>query len=146
MTSERPFLDTNILVRYFMKDDPSQYEAARALIEGIADETDSPRIAASTVSEYVFVARGAIYRRTREEIADSVRAIVTGPFDVDDREVVAQANELYRTVHDDWDDCLVAAYAIERADGRVASFDRGLDRIPGLTRIEPSAQKRGETE
>ncbi|MEX0784479.1 MAG: PIN domain-containing protein [Dehalococcoidia bacterium] len=136
--SDGRFVDTNVLLRYFLRDHPEQFQAARLTIENITDPSDYLRVSPSTISEYVFVALGPLYKRTRAEIAESVAAILGGPFDVTERETVGQAVALYRDVHDDWDDCLLAAYALEQGDGSVVSFDRGLDRIPGLTRVEPT--------
>lgn len=66
-----------------------------------------------------------------------ISELLAGPFEVPDHKVIALAARFFREVHDDWDDCLLAAFAIEEDDGSVISFDRGLDRIPGIRRIEP---------
>ncbi|MEX1104078.1 MAG: type II toxin-antitoxin system VapC family toxin [Dehalococcoidia bacterium] len=132
-------VDTNILLRYFLKDSAEKAAAVHALVSGLS-EPAAPRlvVSAATVSEVVFVARGATYRRTRSDLVELLGLLLAGPFSLPDRQVVSRARDLYRDVHDDWNDCLLAAYALEQGDGSVVSFDRGLDRIPGLTRVEPT--------
>jgi predicted nucleic acid-binding protein len=76
-------------------------------------------------------------RLPRERVVRYLDIILEMPFEFDEPAVIARAIEFYRTVHDDWDDCLVAAYALEYNDGVVFSFDHGFDHIPGVTRIEP---------
>jgi predicted nucleic acid-binding protein len=138
--AEQAFVDTNVLLRYFLKDVPEQSEAAIAFVAS-SRQPGGVRLAVSptTISEVIFVARGPHYRLDRASLVEVVGALLNGPLTLLDRSVVARAHALYRDVHDDWDDCLLAAYAIERTEGRLVSFDRGLDRIPGLTRTEPTA-------
>ena len=131
-----PVADTNVLLRFLLRDHPEQSPATKAFMDALAP-LDRLIVLSTTVSELVFVASGRTYGVTRAEIADLIGQLLAGPFELADRETIAVARDLYRDVHDDWDDCVLAAYALEEGDGTVVSFDRGLDRIPGLTRIEP---------
>lgn len=115
----------------------TQGPASREFFE-LAPGRERPRIAASTVSELVFVLRGAVVGKTRAETVQALSAAFLLPAEFDDIGVLLRAMDLYRDDHPDCDDCLVAAYALERGDGRVLSFDRALDRIPRVTRIEPA--------
>lgn len=92
------------------------------------------------MSEAVFVLKGRTYSFTRSDIVAFLESLNGLPVRIADRAVITRAVALYRDIHDDWDDCLVAAYALEQGDGTIISFDRGLDRIPGLTRIDPSRE------
>jgi predicted nucleic acid-binding protein len=134
------YLDTNILLRIATNLPPEQAAATERLLRDVeAGRTASPLITASTLSEAVFVLLGKTYRYPRSAVADFIQALLDAPLRFPERAVIERALPLYRDVHDDWDDCLLSAYAIERTNGEIASFDRGLDRIPGLTRIEPAA-------
>ncbi|HET7737927.1 MAG TPA: PIN domain-containing protein [Tepidiformaceae bacterium] len=132
-------VDTNFLLRLVLGDIPAQTRAAVAHLSDLRLRGREAYVAAATISEVVFVLRGQVYRRTREQISHALNEILwISAFAVGDAQVVRRAVTLYRDHHDDWDDCLVAAYALEHAGGRVASFDKGLDGIPGLTRAAPA--------
>lgn len=132
------YIDTNILLRVLIDDVPRRAAAARDWFAGIPPDS-RPRVAAATASEVVFVLTGPRIARDRERTVSLVRTMLRFPVDFDDRDVLLRVLDLYARVHPDWDDCLVAAYALERTDGIVHSFGRSLDRIPGVTRIEPVA-------
>lgn len=135
---EDELVDTNILVRFLVKTPSEQYEAVRAYLE--LPEGVRPRliVAAATISEVVFVLKGVVYKFEPSEIAAALRKILTLRIVVLDRDVVARAVSFFGTTHTDWNDCLLAAYAIERCGGALLSFDGPISRIPGLTRTEPT--------
>lgn len=131
-------VDTNGILRPLLDDDPDQSPRTHIWFELPPDQRPRLVVAASTLSEVIFVLAGQRLKFTRNEIVVALERIMEMPIEFDDAAVVNRAIELYRTVHDDWDDCFVAAYALEHNDGVVFSFDAGFDRIPGVTRIEPS--------
>ena len=131
-----PVADTNVLLRFLLRDHPEQSPATKAFMDALTP-MDRLIVLPTTVSELVFVASGRTYGVTRAEIADLIGQLLEGPFELGNRETIARARDLYRDIHDDWDDCLLAAHALQEGDGTVVSFDRGLDRVPGLIRIEP---------
>ncbi len=136
---ESAYIDTNVLLRLLLDDDPVQSPAARIFFRTASLMRPQPIIATTTVSEFVYVLGGPRLALDRERQAAAVETILGLDIAVQDRDVIAKACQLLRSSSDDWDDCVVAAYALERADGRLVSFDRGLSRIPGLQRQEPGA-------
>lgn len=133
------YLDTNVLLRAATKDPADQASAVEAMLQEAAlRRGPALDVASSTVSETIFVLRGKNYEFDRVRIVAFLEGLLALPVRVVERSIIERAVGLYRDVHSDWDDCLLAAYAIERSNGRLVSFDRGLDRIPGLTRIEPT--------
>ena len=113
-------LDTNVVVRFLVNDDPHQSARARALIEA-----DAVWVSKTVLLETDWVLRGA-YDRTR---ADTVR-ILTGflglaQVAVEDEEGVARALRLCAAGMDFADALhLVAA----GSTSRFATFDRDLRR------------------
>lgn len=135
--SDREYLDANLIVRLLTRDNPGQAAAVAAYIARPRSERLTLTLTPATLSEIVFVLLGVVYRRSRVEVSGAVDAILELPIEIEDRAVVETAVSLFRDHHPGWSDCLIAAYAIERAEGRLLSYDRALSRIPGLTRIEP---------
>ncbi len=134
--ADRAALDTNVLVRALMGDHPEHTPRAIALLRGESPGL-IPVLGPATLSELVWVLGGPRIGLSRPEIAAMLREVLQFQIEFINRAVVETAVESYETVSNDWDDCLVAAFALAVSDGRVLSFDRGLDRIPGVTRIEP---------
>lgn len=133
------YLDTNILLRVATNLPPDQAAATERLLrDAEAGRIPRPLVSTTTLSEVVFVLLGRTYSFTRGPVASFIELLLAAPLRFPERSIIERALPLYRDVHNDWDDCLLAAYAFERSNGRLASFDRGLDRIPGLTRIQPS--------
>jgi predicted nucleic acid-binding protein len=125
-------LDTNVLVRHLTGDPEDQAGRATAFLRA-ADRLALPAL---VVAELVYVLE-SVYGRSREEIAVLVRAILAHPPVVAPEEpTLLRAVELYETRGVHFAEAYLAALA-ERRDGRVASFDRDLDRIETVVRVEP---------
>ncbi len=133
----RIFVDTNVLLRLLLQDHDQHHAAADRLFESAGFDEFELVVTPPTLSEVVFVLGGSIHKRSRTEIVEALRAVLDLPLDVFDRSVVATAIELFESRHPDWDDCLLAAYALEHAGGSIASFDKGLDGIDGVARFDP---------
>ena len=137
--TQRQYVDANPLVRVLVRDNQAQAVAVRTYLSLPASERPRIVVTPSTLSEVVFVLVGSVYRYSRAEVARALDAILNLPLEVQDLDVVQAAIELYQDHHDEWADCLVSAYALLRAEGRILSYDKGLRRIPGLKRFEPPA-------
>lgn len=125
-------LDTNVLVRHLTRTPPEQGWRATALLRS-AELLELPDL---IVAELVYVLK-SVYRQPCDVVAAAVRAVLTfPPVRVRDEALLLRAVELYETQGVDFAEAYLAATA-ERGDGLVASFDRGLDRIPSVRRIEP---------
>jgi predicted nucleic acid-binding protein len=56
-----------------------------------------------------------------------------------DRAFVLRAAEVYETDPIDFADAYLVACAGSTGVGKIASFDRSLDRVPSIERVEPPA-------
>jgi predicted nucleic-acid-binding protein len=80
----------------------------------------------------------SVYRVGRDEVAELVRAIVTSQqMRVADVPLLLRAAEIYQLHALAFTDAYVVAYAERTGVGAVDSFDRGLDRVRTIQRIEP---------
>lgn len=129
----RAFLDTNVLVRHLTGDPASQAKRATALLRG-ADELI---LADLVLAEMVYVLE-SFYEVPRVDIAGMARALLAFPsIVVVDIDVLLRAVELYEVMRLDFAEAYLVALA-EITDVRhVASFDRQIDRVNTITRIEP---------
>lgn len=129
--------DSNALLRLILDDDPVRPAAVREFLQLPEVKRGTVELRPTTVSEIVYVLSGSRQAYARADVARTLEAMLALPVRVLDEDVVRNAVELYRDVHPDWDDCVVAAYALLRDNGRILSYDRGLSRIPGIVRVEP---------
>lgn len=126
-------LDTNVLVRHFTGAPREQARRATAFLEGDRDLW----LVDLVVAELVYVL-GSVYGVSRERTAALVRAALDYP-----AVSVANADVLYRSLHLfeagqlDFAEAYLVALAEELGIDAIASFDRSLDRVETVTRVEP---------
>ena len=130
-------VDTNVLLRLILNDEPEKFAAVVEFLHLPEAIRGAVELQTTTVSEIVYVLQSPHRGFSRNEIVGTLDAVVALPLRIAEGDIVKSAIELYRDVHADWDDCVVAAYALKRNSGRLLSYDKQLSRIPGLTRIEP---------
>lgn len=125
-------IDTNILIRHLTGDPPAQARKARGLLES----GESLLLTDVICAETVYVLESA-YSLRRREVAAMVRTVLAFPAIVTThREMLAFALEHYEVDRLDFAEAYLAAVAEVFELDVVASFDRSLDRIDGVTRIE----------
>jgi predicted nucleic acid-binding protein len=128
------FIDTNILVRHLTGDPPQQ--AARAT--KFLAEADELLLADLVVAELVYVLE-SFYEVPRQHVAELVRSIIAFPAIVAlDPPMLLRALEMYETDRLDFAEAYLVAQAERSGVGVVASFDKTIDRVATLRRLEPA--------
>jgi predicted nucleic-acid-binding protein len=124
-------LDTNILVRYVMQDDPKQSAKATRLIESLAPEA-AGFVSVIALIELVWVLTSC-YDLTREQIAQALDALLRAKELVLDRaEQVSQALRVFRASSADFADCLIERTAHAAGCDRTMTFDRTAANSAGM--------------
>ena len=117
-------LDTNVLARYIVQDDPEQAEAAAHLIEGRCSAQSPGYVSVPVLVELVWVLAGA-YRYERPVVASVVRQLLqTVEFMVEDRDVAWPALREFEAGGADFADCLIAHRNHARRCTQTYTFDR----------------------
>ena len=125
-------LDTNVLVRYFADDVPTQAETAKALLASLTSE--SPGFIGREVALEVVWVLERSYNLSRIRIANAFLDLLDEDgIVVENAEDVASAVILYRESSADFSDLMILA-AAERVGARpLYTFDRKLARMEGAT-------------
>jgi predicted nucleic acid-binding protein len=131
------FVDANIPLRILLNDLPVQHDAAAEYLRAAMGSGRRLVMIPETVSEIVFVLARKPYEYNRAELVEALESVLAFPLFFMDRAILERALEYFRRFHDEWDDCLLSAYAATHAEGRLVSYDKKISRIPGITRIEP---------
>lgn len=118
------YIDTNVILRYLLDDDPVLSPQARTYLE---DETGN-RTGIEVVAEAVYVLAG-VYGVPRTEIATVLRRLLDVPeWILDHKESVLASLEIYgRSSLDFVDAWIVALHRVEGVD--VVSFDKKIRRM-----------------
>ena len=127
------FVDTNVLVRHLTGDPPAMAARATAYVRSERELLLTDLVAAETV--YVLE---SFYEAPRDEVAQAVRSLVA--FDsivCVDAALLLRAIEVYETDRIDFAEAYLVACAESTGVGKVVSFDRSIDRIDTIERIEP---------
>lgn len=127
-------LDTNVIVRYVMQDDPKQAEKASRLVESLTPESPGfvPVVA---LVELVWVL-SSCYDLTREQVAQALDALLRAKEIVLDRaDHVAQALRTFRASTADFADCLIERTAAAAGCEKTMTFDTGAAKRAGMTLI-----------
>jgi predicted nucleic acid-binding protein len=127
------FVDTNILVRHLVGDPPAMAARAAAYLRSGEELFLTDLVAAETV--YVLE---SFYEAPRGQVAQASRSLIA--FDsivCVDTAVLLRAIEVYETERIDFAEAYLVACAESTGIGRVASFDRSIDRVGTVERVEP---------
>lgn len=124
-------LDTNVIIRYIMQDDPQQSAQATRTIEKLS--TDEPGFIPIVATVELAWVLDACYSLSRNQIGDALEALLrTKELVVDRAESVSRATRTFRATKANLADCLIAACADAAGCAHTTTFDRGAARHAGM--------------
>lgn len=127
------FVDTNVLVRHLTGDPPAMAERATAFL---ASEQEL-YLADLVVAETVYVLE-SFYKAPRDQVATAMRSLIALRSMITvDAALLLRAVEVYEVDRLDFAEAYLVACAESTGIGRIASFDRTIDRAQTVERIEP---------
>ena len=130
-------LDTNVLARWIVDDDPRQAARVKRLFEE-AVEQESPLFVPSTVMlELEWVLRSR-YRFDKSTVLGAFNALLeTQELEFQDEPTIERALSFYRQNSADFADCLHAGQCNSARRVPMVTFDRTASRIPGVELLTP---------
>ena len=128
------FVDTNVLVRHLTGDPPAQATRATRYLQR-AVELLLPDL---ILAEVAYVLE-SYYETPRAKVAETLRAVLAFPaIRVIDAELLQRTVEVYDVHRLDFAEAYLVASAERTGVEAVASFDRAIDRVGTIRRLEPS--------
>ncbi len=124
-------LDTNILVRYFIKDDPEQTRLAVNLIYSLSP-TEPGWIGLAIFMELDWVMNNVLKLKKDRVVEIFDTLLASQELVVENAEIVREALHLYRSRNTDFSDCLIACSARAAGCSRTVTFDRVAARDAGM--------------
>jgi predicted nucleic-acid-binding protein len=124
-------LDTNVLVRYLMQDDPAQARQATRLIESLSSEAPG-FVSVVCVVEFVWVL-SSCFDLERDEVAKALEALLRSKeLMIERAEVVLRALRVFRRGRADLADCLIERSSAAHGCQQTLTFDRGAVKHAGM--------------
>ena len=131
-------IDTNVLVRYLVGDDPKQAEVAGKLLEGLVPETPG-FICREVIVETVWVLERA-YKFPRIQIADVLIELVsTDSLVVEAADDMARAAFRYRQGGAGFSDMMILSAGQRAGHSPLYTFDWTLARVEGAALLGDDA-------
>jgi predicted nucleic-acid-binding protein len=125
-------LDTNVLVRYLVQDDPGQARKAARLIRRECTRESPGFINRIVLCEIVWVLEAA-YGYSKQEIAGVLEKVLrTSQLQVEDVQAAWTAFRLYQKSRADFADCLLGAVNRQHGCERTVTFDRQAGELTGF--------------
>lgn len=119
-------LDSNVLVRYLVRDDPTQFSAAEELVDSAAGAGTPLFIGTIVLAEVVWVLE-SLYGHGRDAIAEVLDTLLLiDALVIERRDDVRRALALYREGKGDMADYLLGAIHSAHGCEYTVTFDRAL--------------------
>jgi predicted nucleic acid-binding protein len=134
------FVDTNVFLRYLTRDDPDKAAASYALLLRVRAGQETAYTSEATVAEIAYVLSSPrLYGLSHADIAARLKpALRLRGLRMPHKRTVLQALSLYAAYpHLDFEDALALAHMTRLGIDEIVSYDRGFDRVAGITRQEP---------
>ena len=129
------FVDTNVLIRHLTGD---PVEMATRETSYLRTETEL-LVTDLVVAETVYVLE-SFYETPREQVAVALRSLIAlASVETVDSALLLRALEVYEIDRIDFAEAYLVASAESTGVNRIASFDRSIDRVRTVERVEPGS-------
>jgi len=131
------FVDTNVFLRFFVRDVEAQYEKARALFEKAEAGTIKLETSELVIAEIVWVLE-SFYGFTRKEIAEVLTTLLASRnLKIANHTKISHAAVLYTSGNMDFIDAYNIAYMRSKEYTKVATFDvKHYKKVDGISILD----------
>ncbi|MFZ3385544.1 MAG: PIN domain-containing protein [Candidatus Hydromicrobium sp.] len=131
------FIDTNIFLRYFEKEDESTYRKVETLFHKIVNGNIIGISTSLVIAEVIWVLK-KFYNWDKEEICNNVELILKTPnIRFNQRSVIVKAINLYKYKNINFIDAYNYSYMKANGIDEIYTFDRDFDELQDVKRLEP---------
>jgi len=128
-------LDTNVLIRYLLRDDLIQAEQARVAIENAVQSGEPVVVSLLTMLESEWVLRSCASIDKRTVITTFRMLLETRDIRIEQEETLEEALYLYENSSSDFADCLMTASYARIGCTAMLTFDRKAAQLPGVIAV-----------
>lgn len=129
-----PAIDTNILIRYLVKDDEQQYQQVMNFFENHRDS--SLKINLPVVMEAYWVLTST-YKYSKVEFIETFRRLInTQGFQVQSASIIEIALNEFEHSNADFEDCLISVLNESTRDAPTFTFDIKASKLSGMKLLD----------
>ena len=131
------FVDTNLFIRYFTRDDEEKAQKVLALLKRV--EKDKERITTSplVIFETIFTLE-SFYRVPKKETKELILPILKlKGLKLSNKEIYEQALDVYVKKNISFTDAFNSVYILKKGIKEIYSYDEDFDKIEGIKRVTP---------
>ena len=128
-------LDTNVIVRLFVDDDPEQADSARRLVATTCTPEDPGFIDRVALAETIWVLT-SVHRYRRSAVADVIEKLLENrDMQLEDRDLIRPALQEFRASNVEFADIIIGHVNQARGCEATATFDRKAAKLKGFIRV-----------
>lgn len=125
-------LDTNVLIRFLVRDDEVQFERSRRLIRREVGAGERVVISLVVLMETEWVLRSR-YALRKDEVIEALSGLLeAAELELEDEPAIEEALYLWKESAADFADCLIGARYRRLGCRAAATFDAKAVRLPGF--------------
>ena len=133
----RGVLDTNIILRHILKDDPVQSKISTNLLEKLIENKAEFFLTFITFAETIWVLE-SVYKYNKKEVCNILKPLFNTPnLKLESQDILEEALVLYKTLNIDFADCYNACYGKANDIKDIYSFDKDYNKVKFIDRKEP---------
>lgn len=138
-TVETKFIDTNIFIRFFTKDDPQKAARCKELFQTAKEREVALRTTETVVAEVVYILSSPrLYKLKPSRIRDLLLPILALPnLKISLKTEILAALDIYAEEKIDFEDAILYAQMRARGVEEIYSYDTHFDRLAEIKRREP---------
>ena len=125
-------IDTNLIIRYLVEDDPKKADAVEKLLKNPGQKLILLDL---TFAEAIWVL-SSLYKLEKSQIIESLSALLGVKSIVANRKILRKALEYFANYNISFIDAYQVGYAASRDLG-IYSYDKDFDKLPDIKRTEP---------
>lgn len=126
-------LDTNVLVRYVVQDDPGQSASATRLIEGTLSAEEPGFVTLVTLAELEWVLEDCYGAGRKEVFAVIEGLLMSRQLRVEHPDVAWRALRAWKDSKADLSDAIIGQACLAAGCEKVATFDKAASQLDGFT-------------
>jgi len=126
-----PALDTNVLVRYIVRDDSAQLAAAQRLIRRCVAEQLTLFVPITVTLELEWVLRSSFEFNKDETVRALSDLFSAAELSFESERALEVALDLYRETAADFADCAHVSLALQAGEQPIWTFDKNAAKVPG---------------
>ncbi|MEW6382305.1 MAG: PIN domain-containing protein [bacterium] len=132
------FIDTNLFLRYFTRDDEDKAQKVLNLLKRVEKNGEKIITSSLVIFEVIFTLE-SFYKIPREEIKELMTPILgLRGLKLSDKEIYRQALDIYTQKKVSFADAFNAAFAMRKGIKEIYSYDKDFDKLEGIARTIPS--------